>query len=70
MKLEGKLRRMDLGTGAWVLETGDGKLVALYGDVPAQLDGKHVEVRGRAVDGMGFAMVGEQAVEVSSVRAR
>ncbi len=70
MKLHGKLRRMDLGPGVWVLETGDGELVSLYGEVDAKLDGKLVEVRGRTVDGMGFAMVGDRAFEVTSVRAR
>jgi len=70
MKLHGKLRRMDVGTGAWVLETSDGELVALYGEVDAALDGKQVEVRGKTVDGMGFAMVGDRSFEVSSVRAR
>jgi len=69
MKLHGKLRRMDLGAGAWVLETGNGELVALYGDVDAALDGKQVEVRGKTVDGMGFAMVGDRAFEVTSVRS-
>jgi hypothetical protein len=61
---------MDLGTGVWVLETGDGDQVALYGEIDAALEGKQVEVKGKTVDGMGFAMVGDRAFEVSSVRAR
>jgi hypothetical protein len=53
-----------------VLETGDGDQVALYGEIDATLEGKQVEVKGKNVDGMGFAMVGDRAFEVTSVRAR
>jgi hypothetical protein len=70
MKLEGILRHADLGGGAWVLETSDGERIALYGDVPKTLAGKAVQVHGKLIDGMGFAMVGERAVEVSSVTPR
>jgi hypothetical protein len=70
MKLTGTLRHHDLGPGAWVLTTGDGQRVALYGDVPAHLDGESVEVDGDEVEGMGIGMVGERMVQVRSVRKR
>jgi hypothetical protein len=70
MKLHGMLRHADLGTGVWVLETGDGKQVMLYGDVPKGLAGKQVEVEGRHTDAMGIGMVSDRAFEVSSIRAR
>ena len=70
MKLEGRLRHADLGTGVWVLETGDGQQIQLYGDVPQALAGQQVEVRGKHVDAMGIGMVGDKAFEVASIRAR
>lgn len=70
MTLNGTLKRLDLGTGVWVLETGDGERVALVGDVPAALDGRRVEVRGRSVEAMGFGMVGARAFEVERVTER
>jgi hypothetical protein len=70
MKLHGVLRHADLGTGVWFLETGDGEKIALVGDVPRGLAGKQVEVKGKDVDAMGIGMVGDRAVEVSSIRAR
>ena len=70
MKLHGVLHHADLGTGVWVLETGDGERITLYGDVPKALSGKQVEVHGKHVDAMGIGMVSDRAFEVSSIRAR
>jgi hypothetical protein len=68
MMWRGRLERRDLGTGAWVLHTADGT-VALYGDVPGELDGKSVEVTGKTFEGMGIGMTGDPMVQVSKVRA-
>lgn len=68
MILQGTLRRVDLGTGGWVLEAG-GRKLQLVGDVPAGLAGKRVEVQGREVrDGVGFLMSGDGMLEVATVR--
>ncbi len=67
MTWRGRLERRDLGTGVWVLHTTDGT-VALYGDVPGELDGKAVEVTGQAVDGMGIGMTGDAMVQVDRVK--
>ena len=69
MNLEGKLIREDIGAGAWVLESTDGKRWLLDGDVPAGLDGKQVRVEGRSSGGFGFAMTGDAVLAVTSVRA-
>lgn len=68
MSWTGRLERVDFGPGAWVLNTDGGERIALYGDVPADLAGSRVEVEGRKVDAMGFAMVGSTSVEVTRVR--
>ncbi|MEZ4237507.1 MAG: hypothetical protein R3F59_15450 [Myxococcota bacterium] len=68
-KYKGKLIRMDLGTGGWVLETRDGDKIALYGDVDPSLADCQVEVAGTEMEGAGFMMVGSKSVEVSSVKA-
>jgi hypothetical protein len=70
MTYNGKLKRVDLGTGAWVLETGDGEKITLFGDVPAGLEGRSVEVQGTEIkDGASFVMMGGRMVEVSKVKA-
>jgi hypothetical protein len=66
MTWKGKLVRVDLGTGGWVLETSSGK-IALYGDVPSTLAGCTVEVKGKEMDGAGFMMVGDKMVEVEQI---
>jgi hypothetical protein len=67
MTWKGKLVRVDLGTGGWVLETSGGK-IALYGDVPSSLAGRTVEVQGKELDGAGFMMVGSKMVEVEQIQ--
>ncbi|MEQ1503087.1 MAG: hypothetical protein ABMB14_12695 [Myxococcota bacterium] len=68
MTYRGKLVRVDLGTGGWVLETKSGEKIALYGDVPSALAGRQVHVDGDELDGAGFMMVGDKMVQVSEVR--
>lgn len=69
MTWTGKLAHLDLGAGVWVLETDDGDRIPLYGDVPAKLSGQRVKVDGQEVEVMGFAMVGDTAIQVKSVTA-
>lgn len=69
MIVSGTVRRVDLGAGGWVLESG-GKKLLLMGDVPAHLEGRTVEVRGREVrDAMSFQMTGDGVFEVAAIRA-
>ena len=69
MTWTGKLKRVDLGTGAWVLETKKGEKLTLFGDVPTHLADKDVEVTGREIrDGASFVMSGPM-VEVARVKA-
>ena len=68
MTYSGTLKRVDLGAGGWVLETKSGERIALFGDVPAALEGRAVEVQGKEVDGASFLMTGDKMVEVSRVR--
>lgn len=70
MTYSGTLKRVDLGTGAWILETRSGEKITLFGDVPAALEGRSVEVSGNEItDGASFVMAGDKMVEVSKVRA-
>lgn len=69
MSWTGTLSRLDLGTGVWVLETDTGDRIPLYGDVPSALSGQRVRVQGEQVEAMGFAMVGNTAIQVERVSA-
>ncbi len=69
MSWTGKLSFEDLGSGAWYLETSDGKRFQLMGDIPSSLDGRKVVIEGTAVNTHGFAMAGGgKGIEVSSVK--
>ena len=68
MERQGKLVRVDFGPGAWVLEADDGSKLQLAGEIPSNLVGQRVSVKGKTVTGMGFAMLGHEMVEVRSVR--
>ena len=69
--MKGKLIHEDLGAGAWILETKDGKRYTLDGDIPAHLKGKQVKVDGDVSEGggFGFAMTGDPIIEVRSISA-
>ena len=69
MTLTGTLKRHDMGTGGWILETDAGDRVSLYGNVDRELAGKRVVIDGQTVDAMGFGMVGSSAFEVRKVSA-
>lgn len=66
MTFRGTARRMDIGTGIWVLEGRE--RLTLYGEVPRELDGVKVEVEGDYVENLGVAMLGGRAVKVARVR--
>lgn len=66
-QFRGRLVRVDLGAGAWVLEAR-GQRIALFGPVPAHLAGEEVEVHGEEIeDGASFAMTGDRMVQVDRV---
>jgi hypothetical protein len=65
---EGVLRRVDLGMGAWVLETA-GQRYQLAGAVPPGLEGKRVRVTGRPSARVGFAMTGDPTLEIGEIAA-
>jgi hypothetical protein len=62
----GRLEHRDLEGGVWMLHAR-GETFTLRGKVPADLDGKQVEVEGEADDGFGFDMAGP-AIAVRTVR--
>lgn len=66
----GRLERVDIGPGAWILQTDDGRVdLDLTGvTVDARpLVGQRVEVRGQS-GAMGFGMSGNASVTVTSLR--
>lgn len=65
-RFTGTLKKVDLGPGAWVLETDDGQR-PLDGPVPEDLEGEEVVVEGREGGLLGFAMTGGQAIKVKKV---
>jgi hypothetical protein len=67
--VKGKLVRADLGGGAWVLEADDGKRYQLAGNVPKELAGRRVDVRGKAVESFGFLISGDPTLEVEKITA-
>ncbi|MEQ1564897.1 MAG: hypothetical protein ABMA64_04610 [Myxococcota bacterium] len=66
MSWTGKLVRVDLGTGGWVLETKDGR-VALFGEIDDGLAEQRVVVHGTELDGVSCLMVGDRMVQVERV---
>ena len=67
--MKGKLVRADMGGGGWVLEADDGKRYQLAGDVPKELAGRRVEVRGKTAESFGFLMTGDPTLEVERITA-
>lgn len=67
MTFTGTAKRMDIGTGIWVLETGREKLT-LYGTVPREMDGKKVTVEGSYVENLGVGMLGGRALQITAIR--
>jgi hypothetical protein len=67
--MKGRLVKAELGAGAWILEADDGKRYQLSGDVPKNLAGRRVDVRGKEVEAFGFAMTGDPTLEVETITA-
>ena len=67
MTFSGIARRMDIGTGIWVLESRSEK-VTLYGTIPLELEGKRVVVDGKYIANLGLGMLGGRAVQVAGIR--
>ncbi len=65
----GKLVKAGLGGGGWILEADDGKRYQLAGDVPKELAGQRVEVRGNEIESYGFVMTGDPTLEVEKITA-
>ena len=65
--MEGKLTKLDLGPGVWVLEAD--KEYVLIGEIPENLLGQQVRVTGQEVESMGLAMVGKASYEVQTIEA-
>ena len=64
----GTLLRLDLGSGAWALQSDAGTRYQLDGDIPAGLAGQRVTVEGQASSAFTFAASGP-VISVSSIKA-
>jgi hypothetical protein len=66
--LTGRIEKDDLGPGAWVLVTDDGRRFALSGSADLR-EGQAVRVEGRVRDdAVGIGMTGDPVLEVEAVR--
>jgi hypothetical protein len=67
--LTGRVEKRDIGAGAWVLVTDDGRQFELKADGKKLQDGQTVEIQGHvAKDTMGVGMVGDFIIEVERVK--
>ena len=64
----GTLRYNDIGAGGWSLETGDGTVYSLSGNIPQHLENKKVVLKAKPMQGMGFLMSGP-ILEVQEITA-
>lgn len=67
--LKGTLEFQDLGAGVWTLVTEDGTRWALIGVVPADMNGRQVEISGVESTQQGTAMTGP-ALEIRAIRSK
>ena len=67
---KGILRYIDIGAGGWQLECANGTIFTLYGDIPDHLKNKKVIVKAQKVEGFGFMMSSQEALEVISIKAQ
>ncbi len=72
MKVKGKVRKEDLGSGVFYLEGDDGKTYLLNAaDPKLRKDGLTVEVEGTVDEGgMGIGMTGDPTLTVKTWKAR
>jgi len=66
-RIVGRLERLDLGAGGYVVTTADGGRVVLHGEVPDGWVGRQVRVSGRRSEGSDFLMAGDPALQVHEV---
>ena len=63
----GVLKRMDLGTGGWLLEVVSGGSFELYGEIDVRYADQKVTVTGVVKPVHGFLMTGHDSIEVSEI---
>lgn len=69
MTLTGRVEKRDVGAGAWVLVTDDGREFELKAAGKTLQDGQTVQIEGHvAQDVMGVGMVGDFVIEVERVK--
>jgi len=68
--LTGRLERVHVGMGAWVLTTAGAHRYELLGDLPSAWDGAQVTVSGDVVQGMTSAMVAPEQLRVLDAQLR
>lgn len=66
-RFTGVVEKVDLGGGGYALVTDGGERFVLDGDVPADLVGRKVVVRGRKAAAMGFLMTGDPTLTVKRI---
>lgn len=70
MTVVGRLERVDMGMGAWVVVTPQGTRLQLAGDVAEGLAGSTVVATGDPQQSQGFAMLGVDGTLVLSAPLR
>lgn len=65
-EFQGKIVFNDIGPGGYQLETKKGKKYDLHGEVPHNLVGKKVIVKGKKGGSFGFMMSGT-AIEIETI---
>ena len=63
----GILHRLPYGSGGWKLVCKDGEEYELLGEIPVELEGKTVQVKGKKVTAYGFFMSGLPQIEVEKI---
>ena len=65
---QGVLVKIDIGPGLWRLKLPDDSTIDLYGEIPTNLVGRCVTVRGQSV-GAGIG-AGKRAMKIHSITAQ
>jgi hypothetical protein len=68
-RFTGVVEKVDLGAGGYALVTDGGERLLLNGDVPDELVGRKVVVRGSKAAAMGFLMTGDATLTVKRIEA-
>ena len=67
-RFTGVVEKVDLGAGGYALVTESGDRYLLDGDVPDDLVGRKVVVRGSKGAAMGFLMTGDPTLTVKRIQ--